>query len=140
MFKSSGSLKYYPDEYRMILSVNQNMLDYYFTLIPRYYRATKPGWKAHITAVRPEKESPPKIRYWGDYENEEVEFLYDSYMLEGGGFYWINVWSKRLETIREELGLENTSKYSLRPTGYNKTFHITIGKYQGNIQSEPPEK
>jgi hypothetical protein len=88
--------------------------------------------------VRPEKEIPPLIRYWGDYEGEEVEFIYDPYPLEGNGYYWLNCWSKRLEVIREELGLPNVSKYSLMPAGFNKTFHTTIGKYEEIFDTNPP--
>ena len=67
--------------------------------------------------------------------------MYDPYPLNGNGYYWVNAWSKRMEAIRSELGLENVSKYALRPTGYNKTFHITIGKYEEVFpDGEPPEK
>lgn len=130
MFLGKGKVHYDDKEgFRVTLEVSQQLSNYYYSLIPKYFRSWKPGWPAHITVVRPEKEIPPRIRYWGDYEGEEVDFLYDYHILEGNGYYWLNAWSKRLEVIREELGLINVSSYSLRPTGYNKTFHITIGKY-----------
>jgi hypothetical protein len=129
------------DGHRITLVINGDFLNYYFVLIPSYLRPFKPRWPAHITVVRPEIDVPPKIRYWGDYEGEEVEFIYDTYILEGNGYYWINAWSKRLEEIRTELGLHNTSQYSLRPSGYDKTFHVTIGKYNEIFASgNSPEK
>ena len=131
MFTEKGRIHYDDiDGHRVILEVCQDLSEYYRTLIPSYYRVVKPRYQAHITVVRPEIDIPPKIRYWGDYEGEEIKFIYDPYVLNGNGYYWINGWSKRLETIRDELGLPNVSKYSLRPAGFNKTFHITVAKYQ----------
>lgn len=142
MFTASGTIHYDDtDGHRVILQVNQDLADYYRTLIPKYERVFKPRWLAHITVVRPEIDIPPKISYWGDYEGEPVEFLYDPYPLNGNGYFWLNAWSKRLEVIRSELGLVNSSKYALRPTGYDKTFHTTIGKYYEVFPvGEAPEK
>jgi hypothetical protein len=130
MLISNGKLHYDDtDGHRITLRVSPDLSDYYRTLIPKYERVFKPRWAAHITVVRPEYDIPPKIRYWGNYEGEIVEFFYDPYSLSGNGYYWVNAWSKRLETIRSELGLVNISKYALRPPGYDKTFHISIGRY-----------
>ncbi len=130
MFNGKGKVHYDDKEgFRVTLEVEQGLANYYYSFIPKSRRSWKPGWPAHITVVRPEKEIPPRIRYWGDYEGEEVDFIYDYHILEGNGYFWLNAWSKRLEVIRDELGLQNFSSYSLKPTGYNKTFHITIGKY-----------
>jgi hypothetical protein len=139
MFLGKGKLHYNDEDgFRLVANVGQELSDYYRSLIPSYCRAKKPGWPAHITVVRPEKEIPPLIRYWDNYEGEEIELIYDSYILEGNGYYWLNCWSKRLETIRTELGLPNISKYSLMPTEFCKTFHITIGKYEEIFDNNPP--
>ena len=131
MFLEKGKIHYDDnDGFRVTVEVHHDFIDYYRSLIPSYHRTIKPRWSSHITVVRPEKDIPPRIRYWGDYEDEEVEFMYDPYILEGNGYFWVNVWSKRLETIREELGLPNFTAYALTPVGYNKTFHITVAKYQ----------
>lgn len=142
MLTSTGKLHYDDtDGHRITLQVSPDLSDYYRTLIPKTVRVYKSRWEAHITVVRPEYEIPPKIRYWGEYEGEVIEFLYDPYPLNGRGYYWLNAWSNRLEVIRNELGLENVSKYPLLPTGYTKTFHITIGLYdEGFVFGELPEK
>lgn len=130
MFTAKGKVHYDDsDGHRITLEVNQEISDYYRWFIPPYYRVFKPRWPAHITVVRPEIDIPPKIRYWGDYEGEEVEFVYDPYVLNGNGYYWVNCWSKRLETIRSELGLPNMTRYIPRPPGHDKTFHVTVGRY-----------
>ena len=41
-------------------------------------------------------------------------------------YYWLNVFCKDLEEIREELGLTKSGDVSLSPDGRHK-FHITIG-------------
>lgn len=130
IFESTGIIRYNDTEgFRLTVEVDQDFTDYYCYLIPRYYNVIRPRWPAHITVVRPEKEIPPRIRYWDDYEGEKINFMYDPYVMEGNGYYWLNVWCKRLETIREELGLPNVSKYTLPPTGHIRCFHCTIGKY-----------
>jgi len=131
MYVGKGKIHYDDNEgFRVTVEVEQDLADYYRWYIPMYRRPFKSKWPAHITVVRPEMEIPPKIRYWGDYEGEDIEFLYDPYILEGNGYFWLNVWCKRLETIREELGMPIHSKYTLPPTGFIKCFHMTIGKYQ----------
>ena len=139
MFVGNGKIHYDDnDGHRIILEVNNDFADYYRSLIPLYHRPIKSRWSAHITVVRPEKEIPPKLRYWSDYEKEEVSFLYDSYILNGNGYFWVNCWSKRLEVIREELGLPNISKNSIMPSEFSKTFHITVGKYEEIFDNNPP--
>lgn len=142
MFTSKGKV-HYDDEagFRLTLEVSQELSNYYRSLIPKHYRVNQPRYPAHITVVRPEYESPPKIRHWGDYEGEQVEFMYDPYVQEGKGYFWLNCWCKRLEDIREELGLTNVSQYPLLPKGYYKTFHTTIGRGVEVFDfSKPPEK
>ena len=129
MFTSTGTIRY-NDVFRLTVEVDQQLSDYYLSLIPKYYRISRPRYSAHITVVRSEKETPPKIRYWGDYEGERVEFLYDPFIYEGNGYYWLNVWCKRLETIRDELGLPIISKWTLPPSGFTRCFHCTIGNYK----------
>lgn len=140
-FTGYGKLHYEETELRLVLQLEQDLSDYYRALIPPYLRVYKQGWPAHITVVRPGFESPPKIRYWGNYEGERVEFIYTSYLECGMGYYWFNAWSKRLEAVREELGLVNMSRFALKPEGYTKTFHCTVGKYVEYFDfGEAPEK
>lgn len=48
------------------------------------------------------------------------------YIHTDGIYFWLNVYSKDLEILRTELGLEKTSKLS-RPPSEEECFHITIG-------------
>jgi hypothetical protein len=140
MFVDKGKIHYDDtDGLWVTLYVSQDLAEFYRRLIPPYLKVMRPRYKAHATVVRGNFDKPGKIRYWGDHEGEEVEFLYDPYPLNGNGYYWLNVWSKRLEEIRSELGLFNVSKYPAIPPGYDKTFHITIGRYEEvfDFKNEP---
>jgi len=131
MFKSKGTIRYDDNAgFRLTVEVNQDLSNYYRALIPRCYRVNRPRWAAHITVVRPEKEIPPLIRYWGDYEGEEIEFMYDPYIHQDKGYYWLNTWCNRLEYIRTELGLPYHSPFTLPPSGFTRNFHCTIGNYE----------
>jgi len=134
MFTSYGIIRYNDDDgFRLTVEVDRDLSEYYRSLIPKYYSVSRPRWPAHVTVVRPEYEKPPLIRYWGDYEGEKIDFLYDPYIHCDKGYYWLLVWCKRLEFIREELGLPVVSKYTLPPSGFSKSFHCTIGNYKENL-------
>lgn len=128
MYKSNGKLKYdNSNGYRLTVEVNQQLSDYYYSLIPKYYKVNRPRWMAHVTVVRAEKEIPIHLTHWGKYNNEIIEFQYDPYIHFGGGYYWLNILCKRLEEIRHELGLSIVSQYTRPPAGFSKYFHCTIG-------------
>jgi len=131
MYSTYGTIRYNDDDgFRLTVEVDQDLSNYYRSLIPKHLKVNRPRWPAHVTVVRPEKESPPKIRYWGDYEGEQIDFLYNPYVFCDKGYYWLEVWCSRLETIREELGLPVISRYTLPPSGFKKCFHCTIGNYK----------
>jgi hypothetical protein len=139
MLESFGHLSYDMESGRVVLKIAQDLADYYRALIPPQYKTYRQGWAAHITVVRPEFDVPKKFDSLD--ASEKIEFIYSPNLESGRGFYWINAWSKRLESIREELGLINVSKYLLIPSGYNKTFHCTVARYDNltNV-GDAPEK
>ena len=144
MFTAWGKLVY-DNEYRLVLKVEQDLADYYRILIPKYYKPQRQCWAAHLTVVRPGFDVIKDVSQWksvlNDRQFERVEFIYRPYLESGGGFYWFNAWSKQLEHVRKELGLENVSKYPYIPEGYNKTFHCTVARYNDTLNiGEAPEK
>jgi hypothetical protein len=131
MFTSKGRIQYNDEEgFRLTVEVNQDLSDYYRSLIPKSYKVSRPRYSAHVTVVRPELEVPRLLRHWDKYQGERIEFLYDPYVYCDKGYYWLNIWCKKLEYIREELGLPVISKYTLPPSGFVKSFHCTIGNYK----------
>lgn len=127
IYESTGVLRYTTTpEYRLVVNIDQDLADYYRSLIPKWKLVNRPRWPAHITIVRPGKEEPVNLEFWGKYEGESLQFLYDSHIHKGEVYYWLNIWSIRLEEIRKELGLPVSTQYTIPPKGFVKTFHCTI--------------
>jgi hypothetical protein len=76
------------------------------------------------------------MEFWGKYAGELVEFEYSHQVRNGEIYFWVDAFSKRLEEIREELGLIIHSPYIVPPKDYKHTFHITIG----NVKSQSIEQ
>ena len=128
LFTSRGILRYNSDNNglpKLNVLVDQGISDFYRSLIPKYETARRQMYAAHISVVR--KEVPTNWQYWGIYEGEEVEFTYCNIVNRGTVYWWLNAFSKRLETIRTELGLPISSMYTRPPDGWVRCFHITIG-------------
>lgn len=85
------------------------------------------AYGAHVSVTR--GEIPPNIEKWGKYDNEEIE-LFHSHNVRWSKYHaWIDVYSERLNEIREELG------YPLKPQKIlsdgrilSQSFHISIGR------------
>jgi hypothetical protein len=130
MITSTGIVHYdTADGYWVTVSVDQQLLDYSYSLIPKYHRVVKPRWKAHVTVIRPEDFSEiPDLQHWSKHEGETVSFVYDPTVMYEKGFWWFNLWCLTMEDIRRELGLSTKSRITIPPSGYNKAFHCTVGK------------
>lgn len=129
LYPSLGKLHYEDDggRYRLAVHVNQELANYYFSLIPKWIEVNRPRWPAHITVVRWEKETPVNLEFWGKYQGEAVEFFYSPVIHHGKVYFWLNCFCTQLEEIRRELGLPVRSEYTLPPEGFVKCFHMTIG-------------
>jgi len=132
LFKAQGKLRY-SQNYKLVVEVEQDIVDFYRSLIPKSIKVSRGRWPAHITVVR-EKDGldfPPNMEFWGKYEGEIIEFLYSNQIEYGKIYYWLNVYCVKLEEIRKELGLPYVSRIALPPEGFKKCFHMTIGNTKG---------
>jgi hypothetical protein len=129
LIKSQGVLHYFRGEtggYKLELSICKGIGLFYRSLIPKWYPVRGQRYEQHISVVR--KETPKDLRAWGKYEGEIVEFYYDPEDVCSSDIYWwLNCYSKRLEEIRAELGLEPKWSATKPPEGFGATFHTTIG-------------
>lgn len=128
LYKSVGTLHYDRTRnggYKLVLMVDQEISNYYRALIPKWIYTQPQMYPAHVSVVR--KEVPINLDAWGKYEGHKVEFFYSPIIHSGKVYYWLNVFCKRLEEIRIELGLPVSSPYTLPPEGFVKAFHTTIG-------------
>lgn len=131
LYKSAGPLRYETGNagVKLIVEVDPGIVSLYRALIPKYHKTNPQMYKPHISVVR--KEVPPNMEHWGKYEGEIIEFEYSPHVHHGQVYWWLNCWSKRLEEIRQELGLPVDSPYTRPPDGMAKTFHCTIGNTKG---------
>lgn len=127
LYTSKGTLRYEKrgDAYKLIVEVDQGISDYYRSLIPKWIAVQPQMYPAHVSVVR--KETPINVEYWGRYEGEEIAFVYENIVRSGKVYFWLNVFCKRLEVVRLELGLPVRSEYTIPPEGFTKCFHCTIG-------------
>lgn len=127
MHYSHGIIQYDEKGHWVKVLVDQDLVDYYYSLIPKYHRVILPRWMAHVSVVRPE-DGVTDLSNWGKHHGEIARFVYDPTILYEKGFWWFNLWSVEMENIRRELDLSCKSRITIPPPGYVKCFHCTIGK------------
>ncbi len=118
-FETQGTLTYGPG-IRAAIRVDQQVSNFYRSMIPKYYCVNGQRHPAHITVVRIGLERPPNMDVWEKYQGMSVKFEYSN-VIERDGVYWfLRCRSEQIESIRQELGLR---KYFDRKKGY----HLTLG-------------
>lgn len=125
MIRSSGTLSYSAGEpFRLVVDVDQGLVDMYRALVPPYVRLRRQRWPAHITVVRNE---PILCRGpWAAHQGATVEFEFDPVVAHDLTYHWLNVTCPRLSELRIELGLTPSSALTRPPDG-SEFFHITLG-------------
>lgn len=124
LYLSSGPLHYSYTEgygYKLIVRMDQGIIDFYRSLVPKWVRLNSQMYPAHVSVVR--KVVPVNLGFWGRYEGEVVDFEYSPVVCNEGVYYWLNVFSRRLEEVRVELGLSPTRVFE----GGLSCFHATVG-------------
>jgi len=117
MIQSFGVLRYY-DNWAVML-IDQQIVEYYFSLIPKYYYPQRQMYAAHMTVVRLSVETPTNRSVWGKYEGEKIMFEYVPVVESGGAYFFLNAYSQRIGDIRVELGLLRFR--------FGDHYHITVG-------------
>lgn len=130
LYQSKGALRYGVDNNgipKLTVDVDPGIVELYRALIPPWLpKLNRQMYPPHISVVRKEPVIPNRNK-WGAYEGYEVEFSYSPIVHSGTTYWWLNAFSKKLEDIRLELGLNVSSPYTLPPEGFDKCFHITLG-------------
>lgn len=137
MFKSKGKLSYDPparikaEPWWLILRTDKSIIDYYQYWIQKHYdlQFEKTVWGSHISVNR--GVVPPNPSAWKKYKSEQIDFEYTNRIYRKHWFFCVDAYSKRLEEIREELGLPK-----LPPAG----FHLTIGRISKPYLQRKKEK
>lgn len=92
--------------------------NYYYSLLPKYFKATRQRYDSHITIVRLGVEQTDQN--WLYRDGEEIEFKYDSQIKFVEPYFFLDVWSDDIADIRTKLGLP---VYRFKD---NPCYHITI--------------
>lgn len=117
MFSGKGRLRYYTNY--VVLEIDQGIVNYYYSLIPKYEYAQRQANKAHITVVRLGKEFPSR-EFWGYRKGDILSFSYNPYIHYEHPYFFIKAYSDEIGKVREKLGLS----FYRKPWAY---FHISIG-------------
>lgn len=127
LFTTQGILLYtvsYGKGYKLIVSIDEEISNYYRSLLPKTFKCQQQRYPAHISVVR--NETPTNLLSWGVFEKTKIEIQYDPDIQYDETYYWLDCYSKNLETIRHTLGLPLWSKTNC-PPNLKHCFHITIG-------------
>jgi len=141
LLKGNGVLVYDPYRHGMktktdwwiILNTDSEICRYYRWWVWRRYmiELKQPSWSAHISCLRGGRPRPDKMHLWKKYQGEKIEFQYSPNIRQTGDttgddrpdHYWfVDVWSERLNEIRAELGF--TNEFHGKPIKY----HLTVGR------------
>lgn len=116
MYCSAGTLKYH--RMWVILLCDRGIIEYYASMIPKYEGEVQPPKHgSHVSVVRKTEEWCPGTR---PMEGERIHFRYENRIRWNQKYIWIRVKCKKLEEIRQQLGL---------PRKPELDFHITIGTW-----------
>lgn len=125
MYYSIGVVEYGPG-LKVVAVIDQEIAEFYRNLIPKYYNVKPQKYKAHITIVRENKESPKNMEFWGKYQGEKVEFFYNNDIQTDGVYFWLDALSEDIGKIREELGLSKFRDDRGFGGNLRSAYHITI--------------
>lgn len=133
LFHSQGVIK--ASDNRLVVDTEDDLGEYYRKLIPKYLSKPNPQfYPSHISIIRKElrRFTYNELR---KYDGELVEFFYENIVRNSETYWWIDIYSKRLEQIRKELDLTLVPRYPIdeqrRMNGYLWRFHLTIGNNKG---------
>ncbi|MEW6490994.1 MAG: hypothetical protein AB1589_00370 [Cyanobacteriota bacterium] len=126
MYLSNGILKYFPLEGAqqnrgwLILDCEVDLSLYYCWFVKKRFgiKLQRPMHGFHISIVR--GEVIPSIEQWNAYQGQMSHFYYSNQIGTNGKYWWLDVYSPCLVSIRQELGLESQPEYDL---------HLTIGVF-----------
>lgn len=99
-----------------ILLIQQEIVDYYYSLIPKYFDTNRQKYPAHITIIR--KFEKPTIRL---VTSNIIRFEYDGKIHYKHPYFFMNCWSDDIGDLREDCGLP---RYRFADTA---NYHFTIG-------------
>jgi hypothetical protein len=127
MLHTAKAIVAYDENIQAVANIDQNISDYYRSLIPKYYYAKPQKALAHITIVRKKKETPNKMEFWRKHEGRIITYQYEPIIQTDGIYFWLNAYSSEIGYIRQELGLPQYRDDRFYGGVQRNEYHITIG-------------
>ena len=132
LFVGSGKVNFFYDRRVCVVEIDQQLVNYYYALIPKYYNKKRQKYSAHITIIR--KWEFDYLEY-SDSEAEEkgqnihncpLFFLYQGLIYFDKPYFYLKCWSWQIGQIRKSFGLKEFRD------GFD-CYHITVG----NVKNGP---
>ena len=98
--------------------VDNELIEYYRSLLPKYWYVQPPRTKAHISIVR-QFERPNRFN-WRKYDGEPIDILYYSGIRYKYPYFWLDCECDKILQIRREVELPDY-------LGLHFSYHITVG-------------
>jgi hypothetical protein len=118
MYLTKGIVRVYKNW--MVAYLDNQIIEYWRSLIPQYYGVNPPRTPAHISIVRP-FENPDRW-CWNKFNNWPVDVIYYAGVRTDRNqlYWWLDCDSDDIVDIRRQLGLPDY-------LGLFECQHITIG-------------
>ena len=121
-YSTTGTIQYFNNW--VMCWVDDQIKEYYRSLLPKAWYVKPPRTKAHISVVR--KFELPNKFWWGLYEGLEVKVEYDTEIKTDGQYYWLDAYCDKVISIRKGLELPDY-------IGNFNCQHITLGNTKEQI-------
>ena len=118
MFSSKATIKYFNDY--CVAIIDNSIVSYYCSLIPKYIQFQKQATQPHITVVRKDKETGWNKDLWKFKDNTTIQFQYNGPINYNSPYFFLDCWSDDIGDIRTKLGLQTFRQPF-------KSYHITLG-------------
>ena len=122
-----------PDDWWLVVDFDQGLIDFYYSMLPKAWYATRGRYDAHITVSR--NEEPPNKEAWGRHEGKVIEFSYVPGVRYSETYIWLDIYCHRLEEVRQELGylVDTPICYPQPIEGFRWRFHTTIANLKPQL-------
>jgi len=120
--RAEGQVRY--GNTNIVVDIPKGIVEYYYSLIPKYLPKARQMYDGHITIIRTGVETWPKSITV--FDGIKVQFFYEPIINYSPPYYFLNCWSRDIVRIRHGLGLT-----SYRP--FFNSYHITIGNTKNEL-------
>lgn len=124
MFKAYGTLRFGKKE--VVLDIDQSIIEYYYSLIPKYYHPNRQKYSGHITIIRGFEKPLFKLSM---FNGHKCLFEYDKTIHYEKPYFFLNANCRKAEFLRMLSGLPRFRFDEIS----KRCFHITIANTKARL-------